>query len=106
MISAAAANLRMAASPLVSLPLPSSRPLAKVGEPLANIPAPTVAAPATVSPFLMNERRLIELFQPFTKSFIRVLHSEYPNLTIPCNCHLDVKNSSHFLHFQGGRLAE
>ena len=41
-----------------------------------NSPALTVAAPAAVNPFLMNERRLIELFKPFSRSFTASFLSE------------------------------
>src|SRR6266446_5824950 len=56
MISAAARNLRIAASPLVSLP-PSSLAF-------ANRRRPAVAEP-TAKPFLMKERRFARLFKPF-----------------------------------------
>src|SRR5205807_9300252 len=70
-ISAAAANLSRAASPGVRRPLCSSGPRsAKTDELWANSPAPIVAAPAAVNPFLMNERRLIEFFKPFSNFFI------------------------------------
>src|SRR5437879_8321021 len=73
-ISAAAANLSRAASPLLSLPLCSSGPLsAKSSELLVSSAAPTAAVPAVPSPFFMNERRLTELRTPFKASFIMSL---------------------------------
>src|SRR5439155_9374829 len=60
---AAAANRSRAASPGVRRPLCSSGPFsARADEPFASRPAPTVAAPAAVSPFFTNERRLIAVF--------------------------------------------
>src|SRR6516162_10405307 len=65
-ISAAAANLRRAASPGVRPPLSASRSSPR----RVSSPVPTAAVPAAVSPLLMNERRLIELFSLFSRSFI------------------------------------
>src|SRR6266436_83289 len=70
-ISAVARNLRIAASPFGRLPLCSSGlGWPRTVEVLTNSPAPTVAAPTAVNPFFTNERRLVELFKPFSRSFI------------------------------------
>jgi hypothetical protein len=51
----------------VSPPLLSA---AKAGREFDRSPAPTPAAPATVNPFWMNERRLAEFVMKLAKSFI------------------------------------
>src|ERR1700730_10633635 len=65
-ISAAARNVRIAASPLVSLP--DSSP--KAGLELDRSPAPTLAVPTGGSPFWMKERRSVAFLRRFVKSFI------------------------------------
>src|SRR5260370_5506309 len=67
MISAAERNLRIAASPLLSLFLSS----------WAESRAPTVAVPAA-SPVLMNERRVDGLFEPLTRG-------KFPGVNISCS---------------------
>src|SRR6266702_6868414 len=84
-ISAAARNRRIAASPLVRLPLCSSGPFfAKADELLANSPTPTVAALAAVNPFFTNLRRLIEDFTPFSTSTVPLPEKTKQNATAPC----------------------
>jgi hypothetical protein len=56
MISAAASSVRIAASPLVSLPLLSCCSSARTDSPLDKGPATRAAVPAIASPFLMIER--------------------------------------------------
>src|SRR5258707_4731128 len=64
MISAAARNLRIAASPLLSLPL-----FALADELFASIPAASVAVPAA-NPFLIKERRFADPFKSLVRCFI------------------------------------
>jgi hypothetical protein len=55
-------------SPFVIGALSSSRP--KAGNPPVNSPAPTVAAPAAIIPFLKNERRFAGRFMRPSSCFM------------------------------------
>ena len=54
-------------------------------------PAPTVAAPAAVSPFFTNERRLTGVFK-LSNGFISISSAEKIELTRSHTCHDDVKD--------------
>src|ERR1700680_77695 len=70
MVSSACRTRRMAASPLVRLPLLPSSSWAKTGRPPASSPAPMVAAPAATMPFFRNARRFFGLLRTRPFSFI------------------------------------
>src|SRR5262245_4365986 len=106
MISAAAANLSMAASPLSRLPLASS--WAKTVELSRNRLEAIVAAPAAANPFFRNERRLEDRFEMFDCCII-LAPFEFPLLCairlssrgefckhdyLPYGCHKLIKNAA------------
>src|SRR5712691_9201153 len=72
-VSAAARNLRIAASPGVRRPDFSSGALLRAKSPSPSRAAPQVAAPAANVPFLKNERRFALLLNTLPGSFMSIL---------------------------------